>query len=503
MADAALLALTAAHLWPFLSGAWPITLDGPAHHYAARLLHDLALGHGRAHEFYAINPYPVPNLLGQALMALAMLVAPPQYAMHALLAIIGAGTASGFRALARALAPGQPWAALWALPFLVTFPLIMGFLNFCLGIAVLLWTMAWLERRLRCDGCLRAAPLMLLLLVAYCAHLSAFLAAVAWAVHRVLIDDRLRWAGSRSAALRPALIAAVPGLALTGGYLALHGGHAAAHHAYPVSELLRWLIDGRAWITYAYDADAAWTRPMAIILLLAAGIALTLGLLKRAGAAMGWTLPGIGVLLAYFLAPDTVLGGSHGSPRLLLVAMLLLAVQVVALGLPQRLHALLLTALAIASAGHVRSLSAAQRGLQADAADHVSLATELGPQDVVLPINGSGNWLHANFSSLVGVRSGAIVLDHFTANAPFSIVRWRPERLPYAAIGDFDRSAAPCLRIDGYRDAHGAPLVTHVLAYRWDGQAADSCTADARAQLAAGFRVAAQAAGGATLWSRR
>ncbi|MBL7957880.1 MAG: hypothetical protein JNM49_07960, partial [Flavobacteriales bacterium] len=144
----------------------------------------------------------------------------------------------------------------------------------------------------------------------------------------------------------------------------------------------------------------------------------------------------------------------------------------------------------------------AERGLQADADDLLTLAPHLDQHSVLLPLNYSDNWLHSNLSNLLGARSGAVILDHFVAQAPFAPVQWRPERLPYAAIGDFDRSSNPCVSVNGYRDEH-VPLVTHVLTYRMPKESADSCAIDVQRQLEREFVRVAETSGGALLFKRR
>ncbi len=500
--DVLLALLVIAHMWPLATGRWLITLDGPCHLYHARLMNELVAG-GPASGFFQLNLYPEPNLLGYWMLSAMQLVLPAWLSMHLLYAVITVGTALAFRSLARALAPDDPWKPLLGLPFLLTYPLVMGFFNFSLGIAVLLLTMAVWERRMRLGGG-RIWPTMVIVGLLYLAHLTAFLVGATWLIARAVWawwhgEDGMR---TRSQSTMTALIASlgIPLVLVIGYFMRMEPREGVAFR-FDASELLQWVPDGRAWITFSYDDDLPWTRVAALSMLALACVGAGLSAVKRDYRVVPWFMAAIGLFALYLILPDVLAGGSLNSPRMLLFTMMFLCAGAMAARLPTWTSAMAGAVISVASIGHMSSFMRAERGLQAAADDLLTIAPHLDQRSVVLPLNYSDNWLHSNLSNLLGARSGAVILDHFVAQAPFAPVQWRPERLPYAAIGDFDRSSNPCVSVNGYRDEH-LPLVTHVLTYRMPKESADSCAQDVMRQLETEFSPIAESAGGALLYVR-
>ena len=354
------------------------------------------------------------------------------------------------------------------------------------------------------SGIGRMRPMMAILGMLYLAHLTAFLVGATWLIARAVWawwhdEDGMR---SRSRTTMTALIASLGlPLVLVIGYFMRMDPKEGVAFRFDASELLQWVPDGRAWITFSYDDDLPWTRALAITMLAVAISGAALSALKRDRRVVPWFIAAIGLFALYLILPDVLAGGSLNSPRMLLFTMLFLCAGAMAARMPRWTSAMAGAVIAMASVGHLSSFMRAERGLQSDADDLLTLAPQLDQRSVVLPLNYSDNWLHSNLSNLLGAASGAIVLDHFVAQAPFAPLQWRPERLPYAAIGDFDRSSNPCVRVNGYRDEH-VPLVTHVLTYRMPKEPADSCAQDVMRQLDTEFSPIAESAGGAMLYVR-
>ena len=106
---------------------------------------------------------------------------------------------------------------------------------------------------------------------------------------------------------------------------------------------------------------------------------------------------------------------------------------------------------------------------------------------VLLPLNYSGNWMHSNISSYLGTgKVRVVVLDHFTALAPFNPEQWNEAMKPYGPIGNFASSNQPCIHIAGYADSTGV-AVDEVLTWKMDAAVLDSCLSDVQAQLEADY----------------
>lgn len=494
------LLLVALHAAPIVVEPLFPTLDGPSHLNNARLLRDLWLGHGRAAEFFAINPFPEPNLLGDLIMAIAMIVAPAALAEKLVLLLAVAGLAYTFRTWVRQADPERPWASFLVLPFLLSVPLFMGFINFCLSLPLMFLILAEWERSIAGATKRGSWRMGVMLLLLYTAHLSTFLLTASILVARTVQANR---SPSGTAPWRALALALALPIGLSATYFLLHAGHAAKPARFPVAELLAWMRDGRAWTAFAPEAEVPWTRPIAIVLLGLGAAALPLAV-KSGPRSLPAFLAVVTMGLAglFLLLPDTMAGGSLMTPRLLLFTMLFLTAFSIAARIDGRVLAAGTAVVGICSIGHWNTQRGIHHGLCTELAELMEVAPAVPEGAVLLPLNYGDNWLHSNFSSYLGAVRGTIVLDNFVATAPFSPVRWRKERMPYAAIGDFDRSERPCVRIDNYR-AGGLPLVDLVLTWKRSETMADSCTNDARGQLAGAFReVAASGGHGAVLYER-
>ena len=136
---------------PLLAAGTPPLFDYPNHLARVHILHHwdrLALFH--AH--YGISSFLVPNVLSDLVLLGFMAFGDAHAAGRALLLVIAWGTLTGVLALNRA-ATGRAsvWPLLGAL-LVFNEMFVWGFLNYLLGLVLLLWGMAawlWLERRPR------------------------------------------------------------------------------------------------------------------------------------------------------------------------------------------------------------------------------------------------------------------------------------------------------------------------------------------------------------------
>ena len=481
------------HLTPVLSDHWCPTLDGPSHLNCARIMSDLWRGREQVSVFFALNPYPEPNILGHMIMAITMLIAPAWVAEKLVLSLAIVGLAYAFRRFSLFISAERPWISALVMPFLLPFCFFMGFINFCLSLPLLLLVLAQVEKNLFAGSNKYPWALGALFLLLYLAHLSTFI------LGTVVVAGRMIWwqftNGRRGTSSdhwvfgRIILVMAAP-LLLTIGFFLLHGSHAAAPHRFELMELLRWVVDGRAWITFG-ELETPSTRIIAVSILMLAICGIGSSIKKGwSPKSLFWLIVSSFVFVIYFLLPDTMAGGSLASPRLLLFAMLFISFWIATAPLPDRLLGVGISALICADFAHLIQVTDTSGSLEKEAIEFTSVASALEPSSVVLPLNYGDNWMHSNFSNYVGAERGAIVLDNFVANAPFSPVRWKPERLPYERIGNFSTSNAPCVSIDAYREG-SRPLVTHVLTWKLNDSVTDSCTNDVRRQLARDFELLA------------
>lgn len=477
--------LVALHLLPIWAPTWFVTLDGPSHLYNARIVRDLVLGDPFFGRYFHLSPYPEPYWLGHAAMALLLTVLPARLVEKLLWSLAVVGLAWAYRRFMKSLAPDRLWATYLVMPFLLHYGVRMGFLNFSLSIPLLLLALAEVWQGLS-GGTLRIRRLFPLLLMLYFAHLFTFVlglgimaSALAWLL---LVGDRTKVVGT----LRPLLFSLALPVALALGYWATHEPTIPGTQHVETGMLGAWVLEGRCWNALGVAGELYACTAKAIPLLLAGLAALVLRVRRvplRARPGDFWPLLALGLMAAYFLLPDVMGGGSSVSPRLHLFAMLFLACGLAAWRLPVRLLAPTVALVVVADGYHTQLQYGSSLSLARECNELMAVQPSVEDQSVLLPLNWSSNWMHSNLSNYLGTGTArVVVLDHFTAQAPFNPAQWNPGLLAHATVGTFATSNQPCVRLAGY-DHQAPPGLTEVLTWKMHAAPRDSCQADLLVQL--------------------
>jgi len=486
--------VVALHLVPVLSSKWFVTLDGPCHLYNARIIADLLRGSTSAATFFHINPFPEPNWLGHAIMAFTMFFAPAWIAEKLVFTLAIIGLAWSFRAFIRTIAPERVWMSWLVMPFLLSYTLRMGFINFSLSLPLLFvalgsWNVLRGDPRSRNRWRLAAAMLLL-----YFAHLSTFLLCTGtlalWAVRESVAPSNLRRAAS---SLKQLIACTAMPLSLVVWYHFAHPAGPAAPKFLPKGELLQWIFDGRAWNTLVYAQELRFTRTMAVVMLAMFVVAVIVALRdhrwRKPDALLIWAGVALILFTAYFLLPDEMAGGKIASPRLLLFAMMFIAI-VIAFSRLHRVVAVCgIVIIVVADGAHTLQQTRTAESLGQEADELVSIASSVPEGAVLLPLNYGDNQMHSNMSNYIGAMRHAIVLDNFAAYAAHDPILWN-RRMGITHIGNFATSNRPCVRINAYVPSAGI-RAGQVLTWKMNDTMDDSCANDLRAQLAAHYHLVA------------
>jgi hypothetical protein len=505
-------ALMVLHAIPVLAFPWFPTLDGPAHLYNARIIGSLLGGDVTTARFFELNPFPEPNWLGHAIMAGVMTIASAQAAEKVVILLHVIGLPLSFRFALLRLGSRNAWAALLIFPFIYCFTFRIGFLNFSLGLPLLLLAVGTGARLSPSPDKRSLMWIALLLTVLYFAHLACFLLAVGFlfglALRKTGADrdaDGTRWWHALLANLKAPLLAASPGLLLCAAFFFSHQDERAQLGHLPFSDLLAGLLNGRPFVALS-EAEEPYARTItwAMAAMTVAVMTIALRGPKLHSLERTWLLAGVAVLVvAYFVLPDQMATGGFISVRLLLFAYLLWALWLGLQELPRWLNAALLGITVAAELLVLRVHYEYTKGLNAELAEVLSVAPFLPEHAVLVPLNYSGNWMHSNFPCYLGATRNVDVLDNFGARTPHMPVRWKDDTDPSGAVGTFTTSDRPCVDLNA-SGASGTPLVDHVLTWKLRNDINDSCTNDVRAQLQASFiEVAVSPLGDAHLYRRR
>lgn len=476
-------ALLAVHLIPFLAFRWFPTLDGPCHLYNARVILDLLRGDELTGRFFEINPFPEPNWLGHAIMAAVQAIAPAFVAEKVIVLGFALGLPLAFRYCARQFEGHDPLLALLIYPFIMSYPLRMGFFNFCLGLPLMLLTIgAW---RACLSGRSRGGVgrFTLLLLVLYFSHLAVALVTLALMIGLTLQHGERTGPQAARTGFQTLALSSLPLLILAALFFLLHSGDGPVSSRFAFTLILQWIADGRPFVSLS-DDEVPYTRVIAMALLIAAIVVLVLHVRDRSLGRLEatWWLASAGGFVAAFVLPDAMASGRFLTPRLLLFAMLFLGLAISTASPPRWLAIPLVVAVTAADLlvlvkHHERTAS-----LVRDVQEFTALASACPDDAVLLPLNYSDNWMHSNLACYTGAIRGTIVLDNYEAATPHMPIRWREGQEPYAAIGDFHSSNRPCIDLNGFRAY--APNATLLLStWKMPEVPEDSCTVSLRAQL--------------------
>jgi hypothetical protein len=154
------LALALVHLLPIWRVAHVPTADGPAHVYNAMVMRELLAGTPEFARVYEIDWRPHPNWLGHLLLIAAMAVVPPVIAEKIVVSAIVLTFIGSLWAISGILDARNRVYAILALPLTFHMLLQLGFYNFSLATALMLFTLAARSRLAR----------TLLLFLTYFAH---------------------------------------------------------------------------------------------------------------------------------------------------------------------------------------------------------------------------------------------------------------------------------------------------------------------------------------------
>ncbi len=146
-----ILLLAAYCIWVLTLPVFP-SLDGSLHLYYASVLASLLSGSKVFSSYYFIRHVLPPYALHYYFLIAAGHFVGYVMADKLLVCLIFITTAFGFRYLARQLGPSGGMLSLLAIPLILTWPLCMGFYNYCLAIGMGLWTLGLWYRAVRVRG---------------------------------------------------------------------------------------------------------------------------------------------------------------------------------------------------------------------------------------------------------------------------------------------------------------------------------------------------------------
>jgi hypothetical protein len=472
------------HCLPILLLTPFVTLDGPAHLYNAHLMFEVLFGKSPAiHTFFEFNNFPEPNWTGHFLLMVLQAVLPIIWAEKVIIILIFVLMAFGFRKLVLTIQPTSAFLSWMIFPFLFNFPLLLGFFNFVLALALLPWWINWWLKNHH-DG-LHAKNgifVTLLFIVLYFSHLVIFLLAGLCAGIISIFHTPL---GNTKKMLKQILylfIVSLPGLFLSFLFVFIFGtdGYRGEISYLPFTQLLDDVLSSRMFIVYDYTSEKVFTYTFTGLMVLLSVLGLRHFNKTYVQRSFGWVC--LGSLLLIFVIPDSLASGGILSVRLVQWFYMTWCIWLVTLNIPKNAK-VFAAVIAVGFSFKMMNIHwRVQKELCGDAKQFIEAATHIEPNSVVLPLNYSANWMHSNMSSYLGVMKDVVVLDNYEATQHHFPLVWKSNMDPEIHMGNHVSSNRPCVNIEKSEKMTGLKI-NYVSVWQRPSDLSDSCSVELEKQL--------------------
>ncbi|MCZ4409482.1 hypothetical protein O3Q51_11725 [Cryomorphaceae bacterium 1068] len=441
-------AITLATLLPVLLYKTFPTVDGPAHLYNARLIHELLIDNtDYLPTFFEFNRSLVPNWLGHLILSSLLFFLPALMAEKVLLAIYIILFPISFRFLWKGLSIDGltgSFALYFVFPFSYSFLFYYGFYNFHLGMVLLFFTVGfWIKYSKSSQiESKQLAFLILLTLLIYFSHVFVFAIFVGVIGFISLIDflksPRLDFLKS----LKSRFLLIAPGCILTIFYLI--NTTISPENSGNVANLLEsWSMIQSVEPARAieYGKEGVFTKWIFILLVVILGN-LFFVRLKHFKASlrqnsMVWGGISLGLLIVFFLVPN---GPTFIKSRLLVFFFLFLILFISTQKVNVWVRVISFVLINYVNIALLKIYIESTKSANAITAEIIEASQHIEPYSTVLPIDDSGHWLLSHSSNYLGVNKPLVILENYEAKTDYFPLIWNYSSLPHLHLGDTDRS---------------------------------------------------------------
>ncbi|MBK9638670.1 MAG: hypothetical protein IPO63_12980 [Bacteroidetes bacterium] len=472
------------HSLPILLLTPFVTLDGPAHLYNAHLMFEVLFGKTPViHSFFEFNTFPEPNWTGHFLLMVLQAVLPILWAEKVIILLIFVLMAYGFRKLIMTIQPDSAYLSWMIFPFLFNFPLLLGFFNFVLALALLPWWINWWLKNHNAGLHVKNGILVtLFFMVLYFSHLVVFLLAGLSAGIISIFHSESGYTKKMFKQLLYLFIVTMPGLFLSFLFVFFFGtdGYRGEISYLPVAQLIDDLFCSRMFIVYDYTSEKVFTYAFSGLMGLLTVIGLRHFNKTHIQRSFGWIC--LSSLLLIFIIPDSLASGGILSVRLVQWFYMTWCIWLVTLSIPQKAKIFTAVIAVGFSFGMMKIHWKVQQELNGDAQQFIETASHIEPNSIVLPLNYSSNWMHSNMSSYLGIMKDVVVLDNYEATQHHFPLVWKKNMDPEIHMGNHVSSNRPCVDIEKSEKMTGLKI-NYVSVWQRPSDLDDSCSLDIIDQL--------------------
>jgi len=477
------LLLVLLHLLPVLLLEFFVTHDGPSHVYNTYIIKRLLLGDELTSRFFLLNPQPVPNWLGHALLIFFNFFFAGNISERILIVLYITALPLSFRYLMLTLNKDAAWVSYLIFPFIYSLLFYLGFYNFCIGMPLLFYSLAFLLRS-GTDFDLRTWLLLAFLgLLMYFSHIFILLLFLPAAFACVVSDVYFRADEKRFSSLFRIFLgkagritlALLPCLILSVYFVITHREEDDIFRDMNFFQHLEFLFVGRPLITLNYDEEKYYAAVFALIFWFIFLFTIYQRFKKFKPAHSDWLLAVSFLILAeYFLIPDAIASGSFVSHRLMLFFYFFSLLWVGTNEVPKTIKLFSAPVFVILSLFTLVYHYRESANLNEEAKEYVSTANAIEEKSVVLPVNYSVNWLHHNLSNYIAAKKNIIILDNYEAAKPHFPTMWKTGMNPYI-IMNFSSLSQSCMAINQYEKITGQKI-DFIIRWGFNQSFNDSCS---------------------------
>lgn len=496
------------HILPVLLVDYFVTHDGPAHVYNASLIVRVLFQEANASHFLMLNPELEPNWVGHFLMGIMNQFFSGNVSERILIIIYIISLPLTFRKFILVINPQAAWTSYLIFPFIHSFLLYMGFYNFCLGLAVLFFTLAYWFSPSAPLNIKKAVLLSFLLLILYFSHLFVLALFFLAAGISPLLDffSRNKTPPSAKKMFKQAgilLVICLPALALTLNFILKNYSEQTIGEGRPFSELAEWILISHPLITFKREGEILF----AVVIASVTGfllLNLVYAVVRKQCSPSGfrWMLFTLIIIIFYFLIPDNAATGGFISMRLLLIFYLFLFVCFSTVTIHAVVKKFSVLVFISISAYFLKYHYDVEKILSDEVKEYYSLTEEMNDNSMVLPLFYSDNWMHNNIAGYLGASRALFVLDNYEPYKPHFPLIWKPGKTPSEIIGNLG-SHSPCVDIDKF-ESEAKTSIDYITRWHYNLMFNDSCTMSINKKLATNFeRIYTSPSGAAELFKRK
>lgn len=462
------------------------TGDGPAHLYNSSIIAQLLLEEQPAiAAFFELRTTLIPNAGGHALLTIFNLLLPAPLAEKLVYGMCLLLLPVAFRYVLKKLNPEALAFSLLIFPLAHNFCFYIGFQSFCIGLALLFFSVGYFISVYNRLNLRNGAGLAALLFLTAFFHL--FTALVALMV--ILIYSAVKASKSGLPSMKSiffTVLAVLPTVVFC-GYFVVSNSTGFKLNGLSFYDQVTQILIATPLITL--DTSETWIAITFNVLLLAGIIRVLLVRVrnKTIFSTVDFALiSAASLLVLFFLLPDKMASGGFVSMRILLCFFLFLTLWV-ALVLDHSFVAIAISFFVVLLNGIMFNLHVHEaRKLSHEAAIVYEAAQYIPEESKVVPMNYSAHWLHYNIGLYLGAERKLIVLDNYEASTAHFPVYWKRGMYPDDRLGNFTTSLRPLLKLEPYESNTGQ-RIDAVVRWSYHSNISDSLTLLTNALLATEF----------------